>query len=84
MRYLVKDILRDVRIQLDLDAEDQPLICQADPPSLTIDKMILAQVEWGARLVIEEAPVWKLHTGIPITGGVASCPTIFSGSLPSA
>lgn len=71
MRYLVKDILRDVRIQLDLDAEDQPLICQADLPSLTIDKMILAQVEWGARQVIEEAPVWKLHTGIPITGGVA-------------
>lgn len=71
MRYPVNEIIRDVRVLLDLDAADPPLITTTDPGALTIGQKIRSLVEWGARQVIEEAPLHRLQTGVPIQSGVA-------------
>ena len=70
MTYSVSQILHDVSVRLDLDDCDQPLIA-ADTSARTVADIIISQVEWGARQVIEEAPLTKLGTGIPIRGSVA-------------
>ena len=83
MRYSLPQIIHDVSVLLDLDGEDLPLINPADPPARTIADIILSQVEWGARQAIEEAPLDKLGTGVPIHGGVAwhAAPGVGKGLL---
>ncbi len=71
MRYLVRDIVREVRIHLDLDAEDLPLVHVPDAQALTVDAIVRSLIVQGATQVICEAPLSKLQTGVPVRGGVA-------------
>ena len=71
MKYSIHQIIHDVSVRLDLDDADEPLITVNDRGARTIADIISSQVEWGARLVIEEAPLHRLGTGVPLRGGVA-------------
>lgn len=71
MTYTIRQIIHDVSVRLDLDDADQSLIAVNDRGARTIADIIVSQVEWGARQVIEEAPLCRLGQGVPIRGGVA-------------
>ena len=71
MKYPLSQIIRDVRVLLDLDADEPPLIPPVCTGALTIGEKIRAMVEWGARQVIEEAPASQLQEAGPLKGRLA-------------
>lgn len=56
-------MVRDVRIAIDMNRGDEPLIVEEDTDTLTLDEIIMAKLADAVRLVEMEAPVTMLESG---------------------
>lgn len=63
MRYQVKDIMRDVRVALDMNNTGQALIEAGDTDTLSLDEIIRSKIADAARIVELNAPVHLLDGG---------------------
>ena len=66
MLYSVRQLIRDTRTMLCLNAHEHPLFEAHDLVTLTVDQLIAAQIETAARKVVEEAPADLLAPGVPL------------------
>ena len=58
-----EDMARDVRVAIDMNREDAPLILEGDRETLSIDDIIKAKLADGIRMVEIEAPRHMLESG---------------------
>lgn len=58
-----EDMARDVRVAIDMNREDAPLILDGDRETLSIDDIIKAKLADGIRMVEIEAPRHMLESG---------------------
>ena len=58
-----EDMARDVRVAIDMNREDAPLILEGDRETLSIDDIIKAKLGDGIRMVEIEAPRHMLESG---------------------
>ncbi len=58
-----RDMVRDVRVAIDMNRSDDPLILEADSPTLELDEIIFASLADAVRLVEMEAPLSLLGSG---------------------
>lgn len=66
----VDELVREVRIAIDLNEEGGTLLASGDTDTLTLDDIIRSKIEQGARAVEQSAPVWLLDSGKPLAGSI--------------
>ena len=71
MRYSVDDIVRKVRVFLDMDRESGDLISLDDASALSIEEIIRSKLIEGVRLTLLAAPAETIDTARPLRGTVA-------------
>lgn len=57
------DMVKDVKVAIDMNRNDVPLLTEGDPETLTLDEIIYAKLTEGVRLVEMEAPSRLLESG---------------------
>lgn len=65
MLYSIDDIKRDVRVALDMNEDNAPLISEDDTDTLSLDDIIESKVCEAVRFVHREAPIVLLDSGKP-------------------
>lgn len=63
MIYQKEQIMRDVRVALDLNMSSEALVGAGDIDTLSLDQVIESKIEEGVRRVHLSAPVWMLESG---------------------
>ena len=69
---------RAVRVAIDMNKGDEPLIMEGDTDTLTFDEIIYAKLADAVRLVETEAPLFMLESGHDF-GECDTCSSIFWG-----
>ena len=67
------DMARAVRVAIDMNKTDDPLILEEDPDTLTLDEIIYAKLAEAVRLVEMEAPLFMLESGHDLMGDAEAC-----------
>lgn len=67
-RYPISDIMREVRIVLDLNPTSQELLPHKDKATLPIDTLIRSCIKTGYEWLLTNAPLDKLHQGQSFAG----------------
>lgn len=70
MIYRIDELVRDVRVALDMNERNDSLLEEQEPATLTLDEIIKSKIEHGARVVESNAPVWLLDSGKPLSGSI--------------
>lgn len=68
MNYPIDDIIREVRIVLDLNPTSQELLPHKDKATLPIDTLIRSCIKTGYEWLLTNAPLDKLHQGQSFAG----------------
>ena len=68
------DMARAVRVAIDMNKTDDPLILEEDSDTLTLDEIIYAKLAEAVRLVEMEAPLIMLESGHDLMGGAEAYP----------
>ena len=68
------DMARTVRVAIDMNKTDDPLILEEDSDTLTLDEIIYVKLAEAVRLVEMEAPLFMLESGHDLMGGAEACP----------
>lgn len=70
MIYAVSDLIKRVRLALDMNETDEALTDEGDNETLTLDSVIRGKLEEGARIVERDAPAYLLDSGKPLSGSM--------------
>ncbi len=70
MIYRTDDLIRDVRIAMDMNESDGSLAEVGDSTTLTLDEIIRSKLESAARIIEGNAPIWLLDSGKPLSGSI--------------
>lgn len=70
MNYTATDIVRDVRVVLDMNNSSERLTAVGDVDTLTLEEIILSRIEEGFRLTELESPLRLLGEGEPFGGSI--------------
>lgn len=54
---------RAVRVAIDMNKGDEPLIMEGDTDTLTLDEIIMSKLADAVRMVVSEAPLHLLESG---------------------
>ncbi len=68
--YSVIELVKEVRLAMDMNQTDSTLTGFNDTETLDLDQLIKGKLEAGARIVETEAPVWLLDSGKELTGNI--------------
>ncbi|MDE6410055.1 MAG: hypothetical protein K2K81_07425 [Muribaculaceae bacterium] len=63
MRVRAEEMVKDVRVAIDMNRGDAPLLMEGDTDTLTLDEIIYAKLLDAVRLVEMEAPIALLESG---------------------
>ena len=63
MIFNLQDVIRDIRVCLDLNMTDAPLLALGDVDTLSLDDIITSKVEEAVNRVHSTAPVYMLENG---------------------
>lgn len=75
----VDELVRDVRIAIDMNEEGGVLLTEGDTDTLTLDEIIRSKIEQGARAVEQAAPVQLLDSGKPLGGSITFAEEVGKG-----
>ena len=78
MKVKTDELTRAVRVAIDMNRTDTPLLAVGDSDTLTLDTLIKAKLPDALRLVEMEAPLFMLESGHILEPGEES--TFFIGS----
>lgn len=71
MIYDVSEIIRRVRIALDMNPSDGLLLEEENPETLSLEEIIRSRIEEGARITEMSAPALLLDSGKPLSGSIS-------------
>lgn len=60
----VEEITRDVRVAMDMNRGDEPLVMEIDSDTLTLDEIVRSKIVEGVRRVVLVAPAYLLDGGL--------------------
>lgn len=63
MTVQADEMVRDVKVAIDMNRGDEPLIMEGDTDTLSLDEIIYAKLADAVRLVETEAPLFMLESG---------------------
>lgn len=58
-----EEMARAVRVAIDMNKGDEPLIMEGDTDTLTLDEIIMSKLADAVRMVVNEAPLHLLESG---------------------
>ncbi len=58
-----EEMARAVRVAIDMNKGDEPLIMEGDTDTLTLDEIIMSKLADAVRMVVSEAPLHLLESG---------------------
>lgn len=64
------EMVKAVRVAIDMNREDPALIADDDTDTLTLDELIKSKIEEAAIIIESRAPVYLLDSGKPLSGSL--------------
>lgn len=74
MTVQAEEMARAVKVAIDMNRGDEPLIMEGDTDTLTLDEIIYAKLADAVRMVEMEAPLTMLESGHDLMGCAEACP----------